>query len=130
MTEPVKSTSRQRSAISSPRRSPVNAAVRKMAPSCAEAAARTSASTSSGENTSRSPLTRSGWRSTAATGLTGNPHTFIARPKTPCISTMTLFFVRLETASVARHASISPAVMSSSRRAPNAGTSRPATIER
>jgi hypothetical protein len=50
----VKSTSRQRSAISSPLRRPVNAAVRKIAASCSLAAARTSAHTSSGLKTSMS----------------------------------------------------------------------------
>jgi hypothetical protein len=49
MADRGKSTSRQRSAISSPRRSPVKAAVRNNAASCSEAAARTSACTSSGE---------------------------------------------------------------------------------
>ena len=48
----VKSTSRQRRATSSPRRKPVNAAVRKSAASCSDSAARTSAQTSSGEKTS------------------------------------------------------------------------------
>jgi len=44
--------SRQRRATSSPRRRPVNAAVRNIAASCSLSAARTSAHTSSGENTS------------------------------------------------------------------------------
>jgi hypothetical protein len=50
--------SRQRSPSSSPRRSPVNAAVRKIAASVSEAAARTRLHTSSGEKTWMSPLDR------------------------------------------------------------------------
>lgn len=42
MIDPVKSTSRQWSAINSPSRRPVNDVVRKIAASCSEAAARTS----------------------------------------------------------------------------------------
>ena len=49
------------------------AAVRKIAPSCSDAAARTSAQTSSGENTSMSPLAPQRWRSTVATGFAGSP---------------------------------------------------------
>jgi hypothetical protein len=54
MTDGAKLMSRQRSAMSSPRRNPVKAAVRKIAPSCSLAAARTTAKISSGENTSMS----------------------------------------------------------------------------
>ncbi len=54
-------------------RRPVNAAVRKVAESCSDAAARTSAQTSSGENTSISPLRRSGNFSTSAAALLGSP---------------------------------------------------------
>ena len=68
-------------------RRPVNAAVRNTAPSCGEPAARTRAQTSSGENTSMSPLRSSGGFSTSATGLDGRPHTFLARWKIPCMST-------------------------------------------
>jgi hypothetical protein len=72
--EPAKSTSRQRHAISSPIRSPVNAAVKYSAPSCWVAAARTSAQISSGPNTSMSPLTR--WRcfSTRPSGCAARPN--------------------------------------------------------
>ena len=69
----AKSTSRQRSANSSPGRRPVNAAVRKIAASCSEAAARTSAQTSSGENTWISPLRESAGLSTPAAALPGRP---------------------------------------------------------
>jgi hypothetical protein len=51
----------------------VKAAVRKIAPSCSELAARASAQTSSGENTSMSPLRFSGGRSTSLAGLIVRP---------------------------------------------------------
>jgi len=70
---PAKSTSRQCSASSSPRRRPVNAAVRKIAPSSSSAAVRTSARTSSGEKTWMSPLERIGASRRARAGWRRRP---------------------------------------------------------
>ena len=55
--------------MSSPRRRPVNAAVRKIAASCSDSAARTSAQTSSGEKTSIAVDARNRGFSTSAIGL-------------------------------------------------------------
>jgi hypothetical protein len=107
----------------------VNAAVRKIAASCSDAAAPTSAQTSSVLKTSMSPLLRTRWRSTPLTGFTGSPQTFTARRNTPCRSTSSRLRVVFESAlplrpsmSPARHASTSAAVIVSSLRSPNSGT--------
>jgi hypothetical protein len=80
--------------------------------------------TSSGENTSRSPVERCRCRSTPATAFAGSPQTFAAPPITPCVTTSSLFFVRGESAGrPARDSSIAAAVMSSSARSPKPGRS-------
>jgi cytochrome oxidase Cu insertion factor (SCO1/SenC/PrrC family) len=66
-----------------PRDKPETAAAKKIAVSCSDPAARTSAHTSSGENTSRSSETRNRGRSTLAAGLRASPQTFIARRGMP-----------------------------------------------
>jgi hypothetical protein len=74
----------------------VNAAVRKSAASGSDAAARTSAQISSGENTWMSPLLRTRNRSMFATGFEGRPYSLTARLKIACISTRRLFLVLLD----------------------------------
>jgi hypothetical protein len=71
----------------------VKAAVRKIAASCSEVAARTSAWTSSGLKTSIAPGEASRGFSTFAAGLTGSRYTRQARAITPWKITMTLRFV-------------------------------------
>ena len=124
------STSRQRTAISSPRRRPVKAAVRKIAPSCSDTAARTSAQISSGAKTSIAVQERCRGFSTSAIGLRGRLYARSARTNTPFITVSSFTLVRLLSRSVAFQASIRSLVTSSSGRSPNAGTRWALIVER
>ena len=107
--------------MSSPGRKPVNAAVRKIAASCSESAARTRAKASSGEKTR--------WSSWPEAGLLDVGHRVVAelvdpaRPLQDAVQDRRILdFERLQTVSVVFHDSMRSVVRSSSREEPKAGS--------